>query len=205
MIASDHDDRFNKIYMENRRRGIRLAARIIENTAAYPALVGLEAEGIYNQALHTYYVEGGHLDETDDHWPLLHYRITQKGIDALKKAQAQKRMPPGPLLPKDETDRYGKPRHDLVHPEPTELDQVLDRAAISEAHAEAMIAVDGNKVDATALDAVYAYDMDNQTYGEIAEEHGFSEETARRRVERGRQLLADQLRRNHRNERTTDE
>lgn len=204
MTTSDHEDRFNKIYMENRRRGMRRAARIIENTVKYPALVGLEAAGIYNQALHQYYIEGGHLKEIDDHWPLLHYRITQKGLDALKKAQAQKRIPPGPLVSKDETDKYGEPRSDLIRL-PTELDQVLDRAAISEAHARATIAADGNKVDATALDAVYAYDIDNQTYREIAEEHELSEETARRRVERGRQLLAEQLRRDHCNERTTDE
>lgn len=205
MTASDHDDRFNKIYMENRRRGIRLAARIIENTAAYPALVGLEAEGIYNEALHMYYVEGDYLNETDDHWPLLHYRITQKGLDALRAAKRRKRIPPGPLVSTDETDRDGEPREDLTRTGPTELDQALDRAAISEAHAKATIAADGNKVDATALDAVFAYDIDNETYREIAEEHGFSEETARRRVERGRQLLAYQLRRDYCNERTTDE
>ena len=193
MTTSDHDDRFNKIYMENRGRGIRLAARIIENTAAYPALVGLEAEGIYNQALNKYYINGGHRDERDDHWPLLSHRIAQAGLDAQKKAKRQKRVPPGRLVSKDETDKDGEPLADLTRPGPTELDQLLDKVAISDALAKATMAADGNRADASAVDAAYAYHAEKQTYREIAEEHGMSEETARQRVKRGLQLLADQL------------
>lgn len=193
MIASDHDDRFNKIYMENRRRGIRLAARIIENTAAYPALVGLEAEGIYNQALNKYYINGDHRDERDDHWPLLSHRIAQAALDAQKKAKRQKRVPLGRLVSMDELDKDGEPRADLTRLGPTELDQLLDKVAINEARAKAIMAADGNRLDASAVDAAYAYHAEKQTHREIAEEHKISEETARRRVTRGLQLLADQL------------
>ena len=193
MTTSNDGDRFDKIYIANRGRGIRLAARFIKKTAKYPSLVGFEAEDIYDQALHKYYVDGAHCEERDDHWPLLHYRITQAGRDALKKAKRQKRVPPGPLVSKDETNKDGEPRTDLTHPGPTELDQLVDRVAIGDARAKATIAADGNVVDASAVDAAYAYHAEKQTHRDIAEEHGFSEETARRRVERGLQLLADQL------------
>ena len=193
MTNSSDDDRFDEIYMANRDRGTRLAARFIKKMAQYPSLVGLEAEGIYDQALHKYYVDGTYREEHDDHWPLLHHRITQAGLDALKKAKAKKRIPTGRLVSRDETTRYGTPRHDLLREEPTELDQALNRAAISEARAKAIHAADGNRTDAQAVDAAYAYHAEKQTHQEIAGEQGISEETARRRVKRGTQLLADQL------------
>lgn len=190
MTTSSDDDRFDKIYIANRVRGVKLANRFVKATAKFPSLVGIGAEDIYDEALHKYYVSGAHREERDDHWPLLHFRITQAGRDALKKAMRQKRVPPGPLVSKDETNEDGEPCTDLTPPGPTELERLLDAVAIRDARARA---ADGNVVDACAVDAAYAYYVEQRTYRDIAEELESSEETARRRVERGLRLLADQL------------
>lgn len=203
MNNSSDRARFEKIYLENRDRGIRLAARFIRKTSEFPSLVGLEAEGIYNEALYKYFSDGAHRNERADHWPLLHYRITQAGLDALKKAKARKRVPPGGLLPMDATNEEGEPHNDIAPPGPTDLDQALDRIAINDAHDEARIAADGNKADTSALEAAFAYDYGEQTYRDISEEHGFSDETARRRVKRGRKLLADQIQPDHSTQKDT--
>jgi RNA polymerase sigma factor (sigma-70 family) len=182
--VDDGEERIRHLYTSNRDRCITYAGRHIRGEAgANKQILGVEAEEIYDEVMAKYYRDKEHLKNHDDseHERNIKHRINQRVIAWLRKKGTASRTPPGPTTSLDSpidpdggeaarpepADPKARDAEELVH-----LTDRLDR-------------LDPKERSAAAARAR------GDTFKEIADDAGVSEETARSRVRRAVESLTD--------------
>jgi RNA polymerase sigma factor (sigma-70 family) len=182
--ADDGEERFRHLYTSNRDRCITYAGRKIRGeTGTNKQILGVEAEEIYDEAMARYYRATEHLQDHDDneHERNIKRRINQCVITWLRKKGAAGRIPPGltasldaPRDPDDDDAARPDPSDPRAH-DAEELVDLTDRL---------------DRLDPKERSAAGARAR-GDTFKEIGEDAGVSEETARSRVRRAVESLKD--------------
>ncbi len=182
----DAEERFTRLYLLHRNPCIRYAARLIAGPAGTNShILGVEAAEIYDEAMNLYHRQGEHLADHGDHERHIKRRVRLCVIAWLRKKTADKRTPPGPTVSLDaplcvetEGDESG------VTLDPPDHRSGADEAAVDLADAIERLP---NSEEQSAARARAR----GETYREIADASGVSEEAARQRVRRAAGRLAE--------------
>jgi len=183
----DSEERFRHVYMSHRTACIRYAARLMRGEAGTNVhILGVEAEEIYDEVMHRYYQDGEHLRDHDEHERNIKHRIKLRVISWLRKKSAARRTKPGQAV---FLDAPARGRDGVSDEDAPRLDPPDPRAQDGEQRIDLTDALDRlpNPDDRTAAEARSRGD----TYRQIAEQTGGSEENARQRVRRAAESLKD--------------
>ena len=182
--ADDGEESFRHLYTSNRDRCITYAGRKIRGDAgANKQILGVEAEEIYDEVMAQYHVDKEHLQDHDDneHERNIKHRINQRVIAWLRKKGAAGRTPPGPttlLDAKQDNDDGATTRPDPADPRAQAAEELVDLT-------DRLDRLDHKEGSAAAARAR------GDTFKEIGDDAGVSEETARSRVRRAVESLKD--------------
>lgn len=180
------EERFAHLYRSLRTPCIRYAARLIAGPGGTNRhILGVEAAEIYDEAMALYYRQGEHLAEHGDHERNIKRRIRLCVIAWLRKKTAVRRTPPGPTVSLDAPLRADAEGDEAE----VELNPPDRRCGADEAAADLADAID--RLPNSEEQAAARARARGDTYREIGDALGVSEETARQHVRRAAGRLAE--------------